>query len=335
MEITNLQDSMTSVQYQEYYTKVLPVFKWWYNQNEEGFRPVVIGRNLAWWLERGETIRKCKYICKDKDGKVICPHSEDSSQILSNSKGEKLSCWVCKYNPKKEMAGPFERFLVFNTKVLYTIDDIIARPAMLKTARSFYWHPAMHPWSEKGHGIKKQWDEIVGLNLVIDVDIIDKSERTIFEEDIYSTIPYMLDDIDEILKREDIDYKLQFSGNGIYFITSKIAVEEEKEKGEKEKDQTIEQFWNVIAGGWSKFITDDLKPLERKNWNFTFDAREPYTMQFVKTPFSLHQRLDVSAIPLNRDIFDDYTADEFKDLTSPEYVVNHIKELCDIWKVKV
>lgn len=329
MEITNLQDSMTSMQYQEYYTKVLPVFKWWYNQNEEGFRPVVIGRNLAWWIERNEVVRKCKYICKDAKGNVICPHPEDSSQILSHSKGEKLSCWTCKYNPKKEIAGPFERFLVFNTKVLYTIDDIIARPAMLKTARSFYWHPAMHPWSGKGHGIKKQWDEIVGLNLVIDIDIIDKGERTIFERDIYSTVGNMLDDIDEILKREDINYKLQFSGNGIYFITDKIVAEMEMEK---EIDQTIEQFWNIVAGGWSKFITDDLKPLEKKHKNFTFDAREPYTMQFVKTPFSLHQRLDVSAIPLNRDIFDDYTTDEFKDLTSPEYVVNHIKELCDTWR---
>ncbi len=59
-------DPWTPSQYLEYYTKLMPILKKWYNV-PEGYRPVVMGRNISWWLEMGEIRRKCR--CKGRDSR--------------------------------------------------------------------------------------------------------------------------------------------------------------------------------------------------------------------------------------------------------------------------
>lgn len=316
-------DFWSPEQYFSYYNGLMPVFKKWYN-TVEGYRPVVMGRNISWWLKMGEIRRKCR--CKAcPEGKSV---TKDSlNMILSQAGNDKMSCFVCQYNPKRQLSSGWERYYDVRNRILWNIDMIEQKSGILSTVRSMYWQPAIRSYDLTNTPTDKSWNEITAINMVLDIDIIDKNTRNIFEKDIWDTLFDLLVDTAEMLESEDLEYKIQFSGNGIYFITSKIVEKDEIEPGE-----TREEFWNIVAYGWSDWINSEVRLLEEYHKNFTIDGRQPYTMQFLKTPFSLHQRLDFSAIPISIDMINGMKNSEFEDICRPEYVVNNIDKLLSVWK---
>lgn len=128
------------------------------------------------------------------------------------------------------------------------------------------------------------------------------------------------------LQEKGIIYRLQFSGNGIYFITQKIIA-----KNERLPDENLEQFWNMIVSGFANYVNNDLKQLQDKFKFFDFEGREAYTMQFLKTPLSIHQRLDSSAVPITIDMINDMTNKEFEEYCKPENVIKDPAKYWDVW----
>lgn len=312
-------------QYQEYYAKLMPILKQWYN-TPEGYRPVVMGRNITWWLKAKEIRRKCRCYNVCPEGKEVTKDS--AHMILAQAYNDKMSCWVCEFNPiKRQLSSGWERYYNINNRILWTIDMVENRPGLLSTIRSMYWQPAIRDYSLVDTPTDKSWNEIVAINLVFDIDIVDKNNRSIFEKEIWNGLFDMLVDTGEMLETEDIGYKIQFSGNGVYFIVNKIIEKDEIEEGESR-----EEFWNIISAGWGDWINSEVKKLEEKHKNFTIDGREPYSMQFLKTPFSLHQRLDMSSVPINIDMINEINGKEFEEICKPEYVLNNVDEILKAWK---
>lgn len=317
-------DYWTPSQYLDYYTKLMPTLKKWYN-TPEGYRPVVMGRNISWWLGMEETRRKCRCYNACPEEKNV---TKDSTyMILTQSYNDKMSCWTCEFNQKRLLSSGWERYYNIASRILWTIDMVESKMGMLSTIRSMYWQPAVRGYALVDKPTDKSWNEITAINLVLDIDVVDKNIRNIFEKDIWDGLFDMLDDVGGMLEDEDIGYKIQFSGNGVYFITNKIIEKDEIDEGESR-----EEFWNIISAGWANWINDEVKKLEEKHKNFTVDGREPYTMQFLKTPFSIHQRLDVSAIPISIDMMGDITSNDFAEFCNPDYVINNIDELLKVWK---
>lgn len=316
-------DFWSPEQYQSYYSRLMPTFKKWYNV-AEGYRPVVMGRNISWWLKAKETRRKC--ICRAcPEGKEVT--KESKNMILSQAGNDKMSCFVCQYNLKRQLNSGWERYYNVGSRILWNIGMIEKRPGILSTVRSMYWQPAIRDYSLANISTDKSWNEITAINLVLDVDIVNKNIRSIFEKDIWDTFFDLLVDTGEMLESEDLDYKIQFSGNGVYFLTNKIVEKEEIEEGE-----TREEFWNVVTYGWSDWTNSEVRLLEEFHKNFTIDGRQAYTMQFLKTPFSLHQRLDTSAIPISIDMVNGMKSSEFEEICKPEYIIDNIDELLAVWK---
>lgn len=323
-------DSLTPEFYQNYYTTLMPVFKQWYHQ-KEGYRPVVMGRNLPWWLNKGETRRKCRCRkCSNTDKKFMDDCHEDMHLILGQNGQNKMSMWKCELeeNDKRSArSSPWMRYFNPASKILFDIDMIEKRPNMLSTIRSIYWQPAIRNYGLLNNPTDKSWNEITALNIVIDIDIVNKHNESIFSDKIWDNCYDMLSYTAGILEEEDIEYRIQSSGNGFYFIMKKII--ENKERCE---DETVESFWNVIVAGWKEFVDSELKKVEDKFRQFTVDGREIYTMQFLKTPFSLHQRLDSIAIPVSLDLISSVDSREFALISSPEYVLDNWNELANVWK---
>lgn len=317
-------DNWTPDQYFQYYTKLMPMLKGWYNQ-PEGYRPVVMGRNISWWLSMGETRRRCRCYKTCPENKDITP--ESSHMILSQAASDKMACWICEFNPKRQLSSGWERYYNMNNRILWTIDMVESRTGILSTIRSMYWQPAIRDYGLVDKPTDKSWNEITALNLVFDIDVVDKNNRSIFEKEVWNGLFDMLDDVGGMLEDEDIGYKIQFSGNGAYFITNKIIEKDEIGEGE-----TREQFWNLMAAGWADWINSEVKKLEEKHKNFTIDGREPYTMQFLKTPFSLHQRLDVSAVPISIDMINGMSAEKFMEVCDPNYVTDNVNDILKVWK---
>ncbi len=316
-------DFWSPEQYYSYYSMLIPTFKKWYN-TVEGYRPVVMGRNISWWLKMGETRRKCR--CRAcPEGKEV---TKDSlNMILSQTGNDKMGCFVCQYNPRRQLNSGWERYYDVRNRILWNIDMISQRAGILSTVRSMYWQPAIRDYNLANTPTDKSWNEIAAINLVFDIDIVNKNTRSIFEKDIWDTLFDLLVDTGEMLESEDLDYKIQFSGNGIYFITKKIVAKEEIEENE-----TKEEFWNIVAYGWADWVNSEVRLLGEFHKNFTIDGRQPYTMMFLKTPFSLHQRLDTSAIPISIDMMNGMKSSEFEEICRPEYVINDVDKLLKVWK---
>lgn len=316
-------DFWSPEQYYDYYNRLMPVFKRWY-KTVDGYRPVVMGRNISWWLKMGEIRRKCR--CK------VCPEGKDVTKdsvnmILSQADNDKMSCFVCQYNPSRQLTSGWERYYDMRNRLLWNIDMVEKKPGILSTVRSMYWQPAIRSYDLSMIPTDKSWNEITAINMVLDIDIINKNTRSIFEKDIWDTLYDMLVDTGELLESEDLDYKLQFSGNGIYFITSKIVEKDEIVAGE-----TREEFWNIVVYGWADWVNSEIRPLEEFHKKFTIDGRQQYTMLFLKTPFSLHQRLDTSAIPISIDMMNGMKSSEFIEICRPEYIMNNFGKLLNVWK---
>jgi len=317
-------DYWTPDQYFQYYTKLMPMLKGWYNQ-PEGYRPVVMGRNISWWLSMGEIRRKCRCHKICPENKDITP--ESAHMILTQAANDKMSCWTCEFNLKRQLSSGWERYYNISNRILWTINMIESKTGIFSTIRSMYWQPAIRDYSLADKPTDKSWNEITALNLVFDIDIVDKNINSIFDKDIWNTFFDMLVDVGDVLDSENIGYKIQFSGNGCYFITNKIVEKDEIEEGE-----TREQFWNIISSGWADWINSEVKKLEGRHKNFTIEGREPYTMQFLKTPMSLHQRLDASAIPISIDMVNGMSAEKFMEICSPNYVADNVNEILKVWK---
>lgn len=322
-------DYRTPTEYEDYYTKLLPFFRQWYAQ-PEGYRPTVIGRNLSWWLTRNETRRKCRYkYCKhyteEEHPNQPCQHS-----ILAQGGTDKMSTWICELNKddkKRQLSSGWERYKDPFRGILWHIDDIIKKPSILSIARSLYWQPAIRDNNLINNSTDKSWFEIRALNIVIDIDIINKNVRSILEPEIYNTLHPFLCKTAQKIEAEDLTYKIQFSGNGIYFITSKIIATQERQP-----DENLEQFWNIIVAGFANYVNKDLKPLEDKFKFFNIEGRESYTMQFLKTPLSLHQRLDNSAVPITIDQINSMNVKEFEEYCKPENVIQDPSKYMSVWR---
>lgn len=323
-------DSLTPKFYRKYYTTLMPVFKQWYHQ-PEGYRPVVMGRNIPWWIDRNEVRRKCRCrVCSNEQNKFLDDCNDGKHLVLGQNGQNKMSMWKCELEEndrKSARSSPWMRYMNPASKILYDIDMIEARPKILSTVRSMYWQPAIRNYDLLNDPTSKSWNEITALNIVIDIDIKNKHYDNIFDNKIWNSSYDMLSYTADILEKEDIEYKIQSSGNGFYFIMKKIIEEEERHE-----DETIESFWNVIVAGWKEFVDSELKKVEEKFGQFTIDGREIYTMQFLKTPFSLHQRLDSIAVPISLDLISSIDSREFALISSPEYVLDNWNELVNVWK---
>jgi hypothetical protein len=328
-------DDLTPEYYQEYYSKVLPYLENFYNQGN-GYRPIVIGRNISWWIQHKEVRRRCGYSANCK--RVNPPGSVCLHNTLTQFLTSKLSCWMCEVigeeiNPKtgkmrqKKCSAVWDRYYSFRPLLYYTIGQLKSMTGKLKTIRSLYWQPAMRDIKLLQVPVNKEWSEIVDLNLVIDVDIKNKHTNSIFEDKYWKHLPSFVDDVVGFIENRGFDCKLQFSGNGIYFITGKVLGNEKILE-----TMTREQFWNRVAGAWRDFLNNDLKPfVDEKYPMFDIDGEEPYTMKFYKAPFSLHQRLNTVAIPLSREMLDK-TAEQFQEICKPEYVCEHIVDIKKVWE---
>lgn len=318
-------DIWTTEMFYEYYQKLMPFYESWYNI-ENGYRSVAIGRNLAWWLEKEEIEREC-YIKKYKNDKQCKNKNETCKLLLKQFGTDKLSCWECSIKTEKKkraLISPWERFYNVFEKILWDIDHV-KNTNVLKTCRTLYWHNSIRNIKLKDIKTDKSWNEIIGSNFTLDIDIENKHTENMFDK--WEYLPSMINDVASKLENDDIEYKILSSGNGIYFITKRIFYEIEKENNE-----TCEVFWNKISNGWRKYINDDLNPIFEKHPKFNVDGEEPYTMKFYKSPFSIHQRLDLSAIPLSVDMINSINGKDFKELSEPLYVSNNWKNLLKIWK---
>ncbi len=315
-------DNWTPNQYYDYYQKLMPFYEDWYNTSN-GYRPVAIGRNISWWIEKNEFTRKC-FVKECK----IRSEVECYNLILSQVGNNKLSCWICGKNDKKKRAlvSPWERYYNVFQHILWNIEEV-KKSNVLKTCRSLYWHNSIRDNKLKNEPTDKSWNEIIGSNFTLDIDIKKKDKFNMFDPEIYTKLYPMITDVAKKLEEEDIEYKIMSSGNGIYFITKRI-----NEIDDIEKDETREVFWNKIAHGWREWINNDLVPIFENHKIFNVDGEDPYTMKFYKSPFSLHQRLDYSAIPTSLDMINNLSSKEFTEVSNPEYVTNNWKDLLNIWK---
>ncbi len=312
-------DTWTPDMYYNYYQKLMVFYESWYNI-KDGYRSVAIGRNITWWLEEKETVRKC-FIKK-------CKNKTDSCHLTLQQFGtEKLSCWECSLSPKNKkrraLISPWERYYNVFEKILWDIESV-KKSNVLKTCRTLYWHNSIRDIKLKDIKTDKSWNEIIGSNFTLDIDIKNKHEDNIFDK--WNNVYPMVCDISSELENRDIEFKIMSSGNGIYFITKRILYDIDKEDNEN-----CEVFWNKISNGWRKYIKDDLLPIFEKHPNFNVDGEEPYTMKFYKSPFSIHQRLDVSAIPLSLDMINNNTGKDIKEISQPLYVVNNWENSLKVW----
>lgn len=314
-------DTWTPDMYYNYYQNLIPFYEKWYNA-KDGYRAVAIGRNIPWWIEKGETVRNC-YIKKHKTCKNM---TDDCNMILQQFGSDKLSCWECSITSdkkKRALISPWERFYDSFEKILWDIESI-KNSKVLKTCRTMYWHNSIRDDKLKYIRTDKSWNEIIGSNFTLDIDIKNKNKNDIF--DIWNDVSPMINTLTNKLESDDIEYKIMNSGNGIYFITKRIIYDIDKEENESR-----EVFWNKVTHGWRKYIKDELIPLFDKHPNFNVDGEEPYTMKFYKSPFSIHQRLDVSAIPLSIDMINDITTKDLKEITDPLYISDNWKKLSEVW----
>lgn len=317
-------DTWTSNMYYDYYQKLMPFYETWYNAGD-GYRPVAIGRNLTWWLERKETTRKC-FIkkCKNK--------TNDCYMELNQFGTDKISCWECSESSGKKLSGknkkalisPFERYYNVFEKILWDIESVKISK-ILKTCRTLYWHNTIRDNELKHITTDKSWNESIGSNFTLDIDIKNKHTNDMYK--LWNELYSMVKDVATKLENDEIEYKIMSSGNGIYFITKRILYNIDKEENESK-----EVFWNKISNGWRNYIKDELVPLFDKHPSFNIDGEEPYTMKFYKSPFSLHQRLDLSAIPLSLDTINNMNNEDFIEISNPSYVIDNWENLLKVWK---
>lgn len=327
-DITKI-DKTSPIEYYEYYQRLMPFYLEWYNptiSNEPnlGYRPIAIGRNISWWIEKNEIVRNC-YVkeCKNK--------TESCHIKLSQYYNDKLSCWECSENKnndkkkKRALISPWERYYNMHDRILWNIERVKSSH-ILKTCRSLYWHNSIRDKSLLNKPTDKSWNETIASNFTLDIDIHNKNTKNIWDSDILDKLYPMLCTVADDLENNDIGYKIMSSGNGIYFITERIIYDLDKEGNEDR-----EVFWNKISFGWREYINNYLKPKVDNYKVFDLDGEEPYTMKFYKSPFSLHQRLGVSAIPINIDMINGIKSEEFVEMSNPLYVVDNWKKLVNAW----
>ena len=314
----NKIDSRTPESYYEYYQKLIPFYEEWYNTSN-GYRSVALGRNITWWLEKGETQRKC-FIkkCKNK--------TDDCHLNLQQFGTDKLSCWECSIpsdKKKRALISPWERYYNIFERILWNIETVKSSN-VLKTARTLYWHNSIRDTKLTEIGTDKSWNEIIGSNFVLDIDIENKHTENMSDK--WIELYQMIIDVSSKLENDDLEYKIMSSGNGIYFILKRINYDTDKENNESR-----EVFWNKISSGWREYIKDELVPIFDKHPKFNIDGEEPYTMKFYKSPFSIHQRLDLCAIPLSIDTINNMNNEDFLEISNPSYVVENWKSLLKVW----
>lgn len=349
-------DYWTSEQYKQYYTKLIPIYRDWY-MRESMFRPVVIGNNITHRIED-------KYITKKKSKGDCAYNNEEHLHYLASS-GSKLAYQLCPYSVKRNKQGEimkkklrlstegtFSRYKDYWGRVLYNIEDIINKPNILKTARTFYYYTSYRPCILKDTKWEARWNQVVAMNFVFDIDITDKDKVSLFDMESkwghsrYCKSFEMLTEVCEILDKLDIKYRIQTSGNGWYVILEKIDYamnttdysslyygdDFEQQVEVVNDDRTTsyetrivkkhEAFWHKVIAGMSLFKKEYFKEINNKYQKyFKFDFRTIAPANYVKTPYSLHQRLDIVAKPTNLDEINDNTDKEFMELCNPNRVL--------------
>ncbi len=341
-------DTWTTDKYLQYYSNVLHQIKSFMNP-PDGYKPIAIENNIPFLLETSQITRTCK--CKY--------HNEPHTKYLLPVGTNKLSMFWCEHDPVFEGSSIFNRYKVYG-KVLWSIDDIIKKPNLIKTMRSLYYHSAIRYNEYKPLFWTKRWNEISAFNAVVDIDITDKHRADIYQkEDKWGHSRYdmsfeMLSKISQSLTNIGIKHKIRSSGNGWYFEFEKIIITEHNipkyDNIYADKDEEIitnnndgttdikivkkeDAFWNRVANTIKEIKDNTIRPIvEEYHKYFTVDIDRPYPNKLYKGPYSLHQRLDYIAKPTNLDEINDNTSKEFQDLCSPDHVFNNTIEYWKEWR---
>ncbi len=343
-------DTWTSDKYVLYYSKVLPALKGFMN-TVDGYKPVALENNIPYLLETNQITRPC-IKCKLSD--------EPHKKYLLPADKNKLSMFWCELDPLLQGTSVWNRWKVFK-QILWSIDDIISKPNMMKTMRSLYYQSAIRYSDRKSLYWTNTWSEISAVNGIVDIDITDKNKADIYEkEDKWGHSRYdvsfeMLSKIADALTKAGIRFKIRSSGNGWYFELEKITIKDHNKPqyeniycGEDEititenADGTVDTkttkkeivFWNRVMNSIQYVKDCIIRPIIEDNYSkyFELDGGKPNPMKLYKSPESLHQRLDYVAKFTNLDEINDNTAEEFKDLCNPEYIIDGTATVADHFK---
>lgn len=313
-------DNRSPEAYKNYYVELLPFYKQWYNCDDvEGYRPVVKATNLVANIEKNNVRKKCWCI------KCLIPGHQEEKElkrvVFNPLPNTKLGCWRCEligdipdeyvidipenmneedikklkpHVPRDPMASAFDRYVTYKSKLLYNIEMFEKVPTMFRGVRTMYWQPCIRSEKLKNVATDNSFKQIVGLNPVIDIDVLNKHVKTVF--DYWEENWKLLCDVSKVLEDNGLEYKIMFSGNGWYFILKRISLKD------NEQQLVNEQFWNILTEGTKSWLTENVKPIQEK-YHFDIQVGNMNPMKFVKAPFSIHQRLDTVAVPLTLDMF--------------------------------
>lgn len=345
-------EKWSSNNYGKYYKRLMEFYKGWYNV-KEGDRTVVIGQNLASYLEDGNVRRKCwcskclvpgEWFGKDRR-KEIGLNGGKHIVIDRSGQGSLEMCWRCEYvcsvpikgdaeKLSDPMASGFKIYADFGVRNLVNWDMV--SESTLRGARTIYWRPAIRYRELRGVSTKGSWGEIVGINPVIDIDIKDKGVRDVL--DYWNESLMMLGDVVGVLEREGLEFRIMFSGNGWYIILKKIIMkdklDEMRNKGVNIDNISTEIFWNKVSKGISLWIKSYLvDSLANKDWNkyFNIEFKQTNMLKYLKSPLSIHQKFYRTAIPVDLNLLIK-GKDEFVNMIDPGFVGDNFDKLLKVWE---
>lgn len=325
----------TSEEYGDYYKGLMGFYDIWYGV-KDGDRTVVIGQNLASYLEDKNVRRKCWCSKCLVPGNNFGKDRRGEKHIVLDRNGTTLEmCWRCEYicsipiegieeKLNDPMASGFNIYADFGVKNLINWDSI--NEERLRSFRTMYWRPAIRDRQFRNVSTTGNWSQVVAYNPVIDIDVRDKNTRNVL--DYWEESIGMLDDVVVVMEDEGLEFKMMFSGNGWYLILKRIIM------SEKLSDIKIspEVFWNKVAKGLSMWIKKYLVDTVGEKWHnyFNIEFKQPNELKYYKSPGSIHQRFYQSAIPFDMNLLSK-GKDEFVEMINPKSIPINFDNLLRIW----
>lgn len=328
----------TSDEYGDYYKGLNNFYKGWYGV-KEGDRTVVIGQNLASYLEDKNVRRKCWCSRCLVPGVNFGKDRRGEKHIVLDRNGTTLEmCWRCEYvcgipiegieeKLSDPMASGFNIYADFGVKNLINWDAI--GEDRLRSVRTLYWRPAIRDIQFRNATTTGNWSQVVAYNPVIDIDVRDKNIRNVL--DYWDESIGMLGDVVLVMENEGLEFKMMFSGNGWYLILKRVVMNDKlKEKGLD--GVSPEVFWNKVAKGLSMWIKKYLVDTVGEKWSkyFNIEFKQPNELKYYKSPFSIHQRFYHSAIPVDMNLLMK-GKDEFVENINPKSIPANFDKLIRIW----
>lgn len=330
-----------SADYGNYYNGLMDFYRGWYNV-KEGDRTVVIGQNLASYLEDNNVRRKCWCPKCLVPGEHFGKDRRAEKHIVLDRNGTTLEmCWRCEYicsipvegieeKLNDPLASGFNIYADFGVKNLINWD--IIGESRLRSVRTMYWRPAIRNRGLRDTSTTGSWGEIVAFNPVIDIDVRDKGVRDVM--DYWNESVGMIEDVVVVLEDEGLEFRMMFSGNGWYFILRKIIMAEKLKESGLEEKVNVEVLWNKVAKGISMWIKKHLVDTVGEKWSkyFNIEFRQPNMLKYYKSPGSIHQRFYKSAIPVDMNLLM-RGKDEFVVMIDPKETPANFDKLLKIWGV--